>query len=299
VDDAHAYFFDLRATATAAGRLPAEGLALLRRLTSEPARANPVDVVQLGLGALQLRDQDWLPIVAEVVSWIERTMDDEGLLAFRFPMPHTFPLEAPWHSALAQGEAASLLVRSAEVLGRIDLLELADRAVTSLLDPESELVALTLEGPVLQEYPTTPPAHVLNGWITSLWGLFDVARAGRADVAGTAGAAFDTGVSTLAARVGRYRTPIGWSRYDLYPHPLTNVASPFYHRLHIGHLRTLNELAPRDVFVEVADEWERAAASVAARSFAVARKAAFRFARPRSRRMSQGRPRRSRNAGER
>jgi hypothetical protein len=296
VDDAHAYFFDLRGKATAAGPSPAEGFALLRRLTSEPTRTNPVDVVQLGLGALQLRDQDWLPTVAEVVSWIERTMDDEGLLAYRFPMPHTFALDAPWHSSLAQGEAASLLVRAAEVLGRIDLLELADRAVASLLDPDSELVALTPEGPVLQEYPTTPPAHVLNGWITSLWGLFDVARSAErsegADSAGAAGAAFDTGVSTLAARAGRYRTPIGWSRYDLYPHPITNVASPSYHRLHIGHLRTLNELAPRDVFVEVADEWERATASVAARSFAVARKAAFRLVRPRSRQISRREPRR-------
>jgi heparosan-N-sulfate-glucuronate 5-epimerase len=294
VDNAHAYFFDLRGKATAAGLSPADGLRLVRRLTSETSRANPADVVQLGLGALQLRDPDWLPVVADVVAWIERTMDDDGLLAYRFPMPHTFPLEAPWHSALAQGEAASLLVRSAEVLGRVDLLELADSAVTALLDPDSELVAVTPEGPVLQEYPTTPPAHVLNGWITSLWGIFDVARSaersGAADAARTAGAAFDAGVSTLAARVGRYRTPIGWSRYDLYPHPITNVASPSYHRLHIGHLRTLNELAPRDVFVEVADEWERAAASVAARSFAVARKAAFRLVRPRSRQMSQREP---------
>ena len=34
-----------------------------------------------------------------------------------------------------------------------------------------------------------------------------------------------------------YWTGNGWSRYDLYPHPLTNVASPFYHRLHIEQLR--------------------------------------------------------------
>jgi heparosan-N-sulfate-glucuronate 5-epimerase len=285
VDDPHAYFFDLRAKATAAGPTPADASGLLRRVTATPLRANPVDVVQIGLGALQQRDVDWLHVVAEVVAWVERTMDEEGLLPYRFPMRHTYPLAAPWHSSLAQGEAASLLVRAAEVLGRPDLCELADRAIASLLDPGSELVALTRDGPVLQEYPTRPPAHVLNGWVTSLWGLLDVAGSpsdsSGATVPAAAAEAFEAGVATLAARIGLYRTPIGWSRYDLYPHPLANVASPTYHRLHIGHLRTMNELAPHDVFVEIADEWERAAASFVARSFAVTRKAAFRLSRPR------------------
>jgi hypothetical protein len=285
VDDSHAYYFDLRAKATAAGPTPADASGLLQRVTSTPWRANPVDVVQIGLGALQQDAADWLHVVEEVVAWIERTMDEGGLLPYGFPMRHTYRLAAPWCSSLAQGEAASLLVRAAEVLGRPDLRELAGRAIASLLDPESELVALTPEGPVLQEYPTRPPAHVLNGWVTSLWGLYDVAGSPRPwstpTVAASAAEAFEAGVATLAARVGRYRTPVGWSRYDLYPHPLANVASPSYHRLHIGHLRTMNELAPRDVFVEVADEWERAAASKAARSFAVARKVAFRLSRPR------------------
>jgi heparosan-N-sulfate-glucuronate 5-epimerase len=285
VDDPHAYFFDLRAKATAAGPTPADASGLLRRVTATPLRANPVDVVQIGLGALQQDAADWLHVVEEVVAWIERTMDEGGLLPYGFPMRHTYRLAAPWCSSLAQGEAASLLVRAAEVLGRPDLRELAGRAIASLLDPESELVALTPEGPVLQEYPTRPPAHVLNGWVTSLWGLYDVAGSPRpwsaATVAAAAAEAFEAGVATLAARIGRYRTPVGWSRYDLYPHPLANVASPSYHRLHIGHLRTMNELAPRDVFVEVADEWERAVASKAARSFAVARKVAFRLSRPR------------------
>lgn len=285
MDDAHAYFFDLRSKATAAGATPADASGLLRRVTSTPLRANPVDVVQIGLGAIQQQDVEWLDVVAVVVAWVERAMDEEGLLPYRFPMRHTYPLAAPWYSSLAQGEAASLLVRAAEVLGRPDLRELADRAIASLLDLGSELVALTPEGPVLQEYPTRPPAHVLNGWITSLWGLFDVARSPRSSsgdtVAAAAGEAFEAGVATLAARIGRYRTPIGWSRYDLYPHPLANVASPSYHRLHIGHLRTMNELAPHDIFIEVADEWERGAASIAAQSFALTRKVAFRLSRPR------------------
>jgi heparosan-N-sulfate-glucuronate 5-epimerase len=243
------------------------------------------------LGALQRspQDSDWLRVVGEVVGWIERTMDDRGLIACRFPMPHTFPLAAPWHSSLAQGEAASLLVRAATALGRTDLADLAVRAASSLVESDSGLIAVTPDGPVLQEYPSTPPAHVLNGWITSLWGLYDVAHAPDA-LEGTAGraaagAAFDAGVVTLAARLHLYGTPIQWSRYDLYPHPLTNVASPFYHRLHVGHLRRLNALAPHEIFTQTADDWARSGSNAALRSFAVSRKVLFRLVRPRWRRV--------------
>ena len=282
--DPHTYHFDLRDKATAGGPGPADGAALLGRLTADRDAANPVSVIQFGLGALQLRDPDWLSPVAAAAGWVEAELDADGLLAYRFAMPHTFPLEPPWHSALAQGEAASFLVRCGPALGRPELTTLAERAVASLLDPAAGLLVETPEGPALEEYPTSPPSYVLNGWITSLWGLYDVARAPVAPaVAAAAAQAFEAGVESLAGRIGRYRLALGWTRYDLYPHPLVNVASPSYHRLHIGHLRALDALAPRAAFAAALADWERAASSPAARALALARKAAFRLSRPRSR----------------
>jgi hypothetical protein len=268
--DPSAYHFDLREKA---GPRPEDGVARFRALAADPARANPVSIVQLGLGSLQLRDPARLPLVAEVVAWVEARTDRDGLLPYRFPMPHTYPLAPPWHSALAQGEAASLAVRAAAALARPELLALARRLAAPLLDPASPLVVETPEGPVLQEYPTRPPAHVLNGWIASLWGLHD---AGERD-------AFAAGAAAVAARIDRYRTPLGWSRYDLYPHPLVNVASPSYHRLHVGHLRALHALAPDPRLAAAADDWARAARNPVALAFALGRKVAFRVVLPRSR----------------
>jgi len=282
--DPHAYYFDLRHKAIADGPTPSDGAAVLARLTADRDQANPVFVLQFGLGALQMRDPAWLACVAGAADWVEREQDADGLLAYRFAMPHTFPLEPPWYSSLAQGEAGSFLVRAAAALDRSELLAVAERAVISLIDPGSPLVIATPEGPVLEEYPTSPPSFVLNGWITSLFGLHDVAHAAVAsDVAASARQAFERGVDTLAARVGRYRVALGWTRYDLYPHPLVNVASPSYHRVHIGHLGTLNALAPRAEFAAALREWERASRSPVARTLAVARKVAFRLVRPRSR----------------
>jgi hypothetical protein len=283
--DPYAYHFDLRAKPLEAGVRLEERLAYLERITANRLQTNPVNVIQLGLGTLQLRDPGQLPLVAAVVEWLERSTDENGLLAYRFPMPHTFSLEPPWYSSLAQGEAGSLLVRAAEILERPELFELADRVIEPLLQLESPLVAVTPEGPVLEEYPTDPPAHVLNGWITSLFGLHDLAQVPRAATANRAADAFGSGAETLASRLPLYRLAFGWSRYDLYPHPLTNAASVSYQRLHVAQLRALHSLTNRELFATTADEWERSLTNPAARLVGFGRKVAFRLVRPRWRRI--------------
>lgn len=282
--DPYAYHFDLRTKPLAAGASLAERLAYLEQITADRSQTNPVNVIQLALGVLQLRDPDQLPLVAAVVDWLGQSVDDKGLLAYRFPMPHTFALDPPWCSSLAQGEAGSLLVRAAELLDRPSLYELADRVIEPLLREESPLVAITPEGRVLEEYPTDPPAHVLNGWITSLFGLHDIGQTPRTASAGRAAEAFQTGVETLAARLHLYRLAFGWSRYDLYPHPLTNAASVSYQRLHVVQLRALHSLTEIGLFASTADEWERSLTNRAARLVGLGRKVAFRLVRPRWRR---------------
>ena len=290
--DPHAYHFDLREKPLYAGASLDDRLAYLGRITADPEKTNPVTVIQLALGALQLQDPGQVPLVIAAVKWLERSVDARGLLAYRFPMPHTFPLEAPWYSSLAQGEAVSLLVRAAEILDRAQLLELADRVVEPLVQPGSPLLVMTAEGPVLQEYPTDPPAHVLNGWITSLFGLYDLAhaRSRSSEAASRAATAFDAGTKALAARLDLYRTPLGWSRYDLYPHPLPNTASVAYHRLHVAQLRALYLLASHGAFAQTADDWERSLVNPVAIAVGFGRKVAFRLVRPRSRRAAQPPP---------
>jgi hypothetical protein len=291
------YYFDLRPKALVQGPRPEDGMRQVARLTASRASAYPVDVVQAGLGAWQL-GPEWEPAVAAVAEWLVSQMDDDGRIACLYPMPHTFPLPAPWHSSLAQGETASLLVRAAVTLQKPELRMSADLAVRSLLDPALGLVAATPDGPVLQEYPTDPPSHVLNGWITSLWGLYDVSIShdpgGDPAVAAAAAAAFDEGVRCLSRRLHLYRLPLGWSRYDLYPHRLVNVASPMYQGLHVGHLRALARLSPDPVVSDTAAEWSRAAGRLPGRTIALARKIAFRLVLPRGRRWQELRRLRSR-----
>jgi heparosan-N-sulfate-glucuronate 5-epimerase len=116
--------------------------------------------------------------VSAVSDWFVWERDEEGRVAFEFAYPHTCRLEPPWYSAVAQGESANLLIRATVSLDRPELAQAPVRAVLPLVSPDSHVVAETDEGPVLEEYPTDPPSHVLNGWIYALWGLYDIAAAG-------------------------------------------------------------------------------------------------------------------------
>ena len=271
------YYVDFTHKAAATGS-PAAAAARLAQLVADRERANPVTVAQLGLGACQLGGP-WHEVAIAAAGWLADQVEDDGRVLYRFAMPHTFRLEPPWASAMAQGQVASLFLRAAP-----GLEEAAFRVARPLLEPRDGLVVPTPEGPVLQEYPTDPPAHVLNGWIFALWGLNDVGAAAQA--AGEDGrahaAAFAEGCLALARRLGRYRTPYRWSRYDLFPHPLTNVSSPAYHRLHVEQLRVMSRLSPHSAFEEIAAEWASGVGSAASRGLALARKAAFRAVRPRS-----------------
>jgi hypothetical protein len=131
---------------------------------------------------------------------------------------------------------------------------------------------------------------VLNGWIWGLWGLYDtgIAFAGGTDSVRDAGerarSAFERGVRTLASLLPRYDVGRRWSRYDLFPRHIPNVASPFYHRLHVEQLRAMTLLAPQfPIFAEYAARWSESGKDPAARAEALIAKAAFRVIEPRRR----------------
>jgi heparosan-N-sulfate-glucuronate 5-epimerase len=163
-----------------------------------------------------------------------------------------YGLRAPWFSAMAQGQAASVFVRAFLASGDERWRSLALDAVGPLVvGRESDLVAFLPEGPVLQEVPGEPRAHVLNGWIYALWGLWDV-HVGLDET--NAGTRFRESADALAAILNRY--DVGWwTRYSLYPHALADLAKPFYHRLHVTQMEAMARLTGRTEFDGAARRW--------------------------------------------
>jgi heparosan-N-sulfate-glucuronate 5-epimerase len=259
------YFVDFREKTTALGGLNPESL-------------QPVSLAQLALG------------------WWERYLDGDTMARIRFeslaaslasqaiavgaelrwPITVAVPkynLESGWCSAMAQGQVASVFVRQHLLTGDDRWGDYALGAIRPLVG-ESELVAETPAGRILQEAPTDPPSHILNGWIYALWGLWDTA-VGLDHTEAAKG--FAAGVVTLGSMLVAY--DVGWwTRYSLFPHLLTDLAKPFYHRIHVLQLAVTAHATGDGELHATAQRWrryDRAPNRIAA----VAQKGAFVFTR--------------------
>jgi heparosan-N-sulfate-glucuronate 5-epimerase len=248
---------------------------------------NHVVLAQWGLACferhLKGEGEAWLTAAVEAAGHLADTQVREGVAAGGWlharPMRHTFHVEPPWLSAMAQGEGASLLVRAHAATGDDRFAEAAGRALRPMASPKAAGgVRVSMgRGFFLEEYPTDPPSLVLNGGVFALWGYYDVAI-GLGDE--QARREFESGVDTLAANIDRWDTG-AWSRYDLFPRRITNVASAFYHDLHINQLGAMQLIAPRPELAAARERFERYRSSRIRRAGAFARKAAFRVLVPR------------------
>ena len=182
---------------------------------------------------------------------------------------------------MAQGEVASLLARMHRETGEERYADAALRALAPLRVPSARggAEALLGGGPFYEEYPTDPPSFVLNGAIFAIWGVYDVSLDLDPD---RAGRDFADSLDVLASNIERWDSGY-WSLYDLFPHPVPNVASAAYHLLHTTQLRAMQLIAPRPEIVRTAVNFERYSESRLneARAFAV--KAGFRIVVPRNR----------------
>jgi heparosan-N-sulfate-glucuronate 5-epimerase len=278
-DGVRGYYLDMRVKAKSPA-WPSQDLPPLDR-------ALRVVIAQWGLAAyehwLETGDERWLAGARAACDHFVATQLREGPLAGGWPhkhsFPHSFELPAGWLSGMAQGEAASLLVRVHAETGDDALAEAALRGLRPLgvASADGGVLAELEGGPWFEEYPTKPASLVLNGGIFAIWGVRDVAVAlGDADSERLFGAALDA----LAAGIGRWDLGY-WSRYDLYPHKRVNVASNAYHQLHIDQLAALNTVAPRPALVEAEERFRRYHRSRLGGARAFAGKVAFRLAVPR------------------
>jgi hypothetical protein len=182
-----------------------------------------------------------------------------------------YRLAAPCPSALPQGQAASVFVRAHLVSHDDRYAQLAMAAIRPLLaQPGTRLITWTATGPILEEAPSSPPSHVLNGWISALWGVWDVHLALGVP---QAAARFADSLACLQAHLLAYDTG-WWTLYSLFPHPVEDLAKPIYHRCHVVQVEVLHRLTGIETFATTARRWASYDRALR-RSAAVAHKGVF------------------------
>jgi hypothetical protein len=240
-------------------------------------------IAQWGLGAYERyllgEGEKWLAAATAAAHYVADEQRQDGRMSGGWPEPlatkHTFRTGRDWLSGMAQGQCASLLVRVALETGdaRLAACAVAGLRPMRVFASRGGTLARLGTGLFLEEYPTDPPSFVLNGGIFGLWGAYDVWRGLEDDGAGSL---FAEGHETLCEHISRWDTGF-WSRYDLYPHPVTNVASASYHTLHIDQLTALDALRPSAALHAAADRFTRYAGSPAYRLGALLQKVTFRL----------------------
>jgi hypothetical protein len=97
----------------------------------------------------------------------------------------------------------------------------------------------------LEEYPSSRPSHVLNGFNFALFGLYDYERLARDPAAHQL---LEGALSTMRRRAGAFRVPGELSYYDL-GH---KTQWPHYHEIHIWQLRDLTAMSGDPYFANLA-----------------------------------------------
>ena len=153
------------------------------------------------------------------------------------------------YSAMAQGEAMSVLSRAAKLTGDTRYQIGAEKAFGLLLSSVKDGGVTHFEGEdvFLEEIPSEPRNTILNGWIFSLFGLYDYTllfdHRGMSDM-------FEKSLNTLVRHLPSYDCGY-WSYYD----SARLMSSPFYHSLHISQLEALVLASGHPLFEEYRQRW--------------------------------------------
>jgi len=185
--------------------------------------------------------------------WLVKHQDDRGgwkIMVSRSVAEGQLSLEPGWYSAMAQGQAMSLLVRAHARSGRREYLDAAVRALALFDIPSADggIVAKFMDRYVwYEEYPTIPPCFVLNGFMYALIGLYDVsATAPPGEGHSTAMRLYSSGVASLRGMLPLFDTGSG-TVYDLRHLTLGGASPPNrarwdYHATHVNQLLLLSLL---------------------------------------------------------
>jgi len=189
------------------------------------------------------------------VGWLERNAVVRSDGAVVWPMNFDYPcglvtLKAPWISAYTQGLVISALVRAWRLTKRPELMEMLRKsALVFGLEVKDSGVRVLLDGHALYtEVPGGPPPGILDGFMTSLLGLYDLyVETWDPEV----GRLFSEGIAGLKYALPRWDYKAKWSWYGSRAY----LSPPAYHYQNRLLLEILGRLSNEPLLSEYARQW--------------------------------------------
>lgn len=256
------YYLTLSQKGNYSGPFDSKGIPLLNYLGDIGVQYNPTAIAQYALANYNLAQnpQDiYFQKFLLGADWLANNLrvSPEGVYLW----PYNFDfyiMKAPWYSGLAQGEGLSVLVRAYAATGKKQYQEAGEKVYRSLCRTTAAGGVLYRQGEDcwIEEVvcdPPIPPLHILNGFISALWGIHDYVLLTQSQEAKDL---FVCCSNTVLKYLPQYDMGF-WSLYKLMPkNKIKFIASPNYHLLHIAQLRILYSMTGEKKYSYYADTWE-------------------------------------------
>lgn len=262
IEKVEGYYNDLTEKVTRGEELP-PGEVPMTIVDSGDQIHFPIAIFQYGLGAYDLyllnQDPQMLEKMRVCADWAVDNQEQSGGW-------NTFSFENEDHpySSMAQGEGISLLLRAYKTTKGEQYLQSAKRAVEFMLLPISEGGTTEYKGKDVYFYECTHDPLILNGWIFSLWGLFDYLKiVDNTEIKNIYRRSIQTVINTLSEFELGY-----WSKYELG----RRIASPFYHKLHIAQFNVMHDITREERFFEYAVKWQKYEKNILCKNLAFSKK---------------------------
>jgi heparosan-N-sulfate-glucuronate 5-epimerase len=217
------------------------------------------------LGSLKLLDRSHHYQMMAGADWLANNQDSNGgwPVAVKREIAPGMSLSPGWYSSMAQGQAISCLCRIYKHTGDKKYLRAALKATEpfDVLSKDGGVRAIFAETvPWYEEYPTKIPSFVLNGFIYSLLGLYDLTQVAPPPANANALRLYNEGLKSLTKLLLLYdlgfRTSYDLRHFTLHTEP--RVARWDYHVVHVGQLLTLGTIDhSTTLWNRTASRWEK------------------------------------------
>lgn len=235
----------------------------LWRTNNEPYFYHPIVIAQYALGIFEhyfqsgFKDENLKEKFLIQVDWFKNNfikLECGNVWYIYYDIP-LYKINKPWYSALAQGEAVSVLSRAYLLTKDESLLKLCEDAISPFTKDVKDggLVNYFNSVPVYEEYPSKfKTVAVLNGLMFSLFGLYDFYLINHCRKTETL---FNQGVESIKKLLPFYDTGY-WARYYLFDYPKEYVASFTYISLMYEQLKVMYYLTGDEIFNNYSLKWK-------------------------------------------
>lgn len=255
------YYLDFSSKANYPGRFTPDGIPLYSYFGA-PEIEHPIVVAQYAFGIFELlyrsefNDTGLKNEFIELADWFiknkNQTQGGIGWLVY-YKIPE-YGMMIPWISALAQGEAISVLCRASLLTDNKKYSDLAEMALNpfEVKVKDGGLLNYFNNIPIYEEYPSPlRTVGVLNGFMFSMFGLYDLFLLTNSSKAEKL---FSSGINALKKLLPYY--DIGyWSRYYLFDYPKKYTASFTYQNLMAEQLKALYFITGENLLLEYSEKW--------------------------------------------